>query len=380
MGRPSLILAALAADAAPGKNFRHYLKVDGNPDVEILRLWDAEGVSFELKIPATGNGVSELATELSVLRALKPVAANLPFEVPNQVGQTQDSDGTKAVVFTLLGGSSPDLSRLAPGVFSKSFAQSMAALHSLDTSTFVDAGLPTYDSTALLHQKVQELDQMAATGRIPAPLLSRWESALEDIGLFRFHPTVVHGSISSETVMIEGQQVVGIVGWNSLSVADPAEDFRWLSGGALPSTFEDALIHYRALRPNADENLAQRANLYSELELGSWLLHCLEVGDVEQIKQAEDLLTELKDNLEAGNLKDLTATSFVGLAAASTIIPMAMDTSPITEVVAEEEIAAESEDFSDDSGSESMDELTVEVEVISETDAMPTETSLDELF
>jgi macrolide phosphotransferase len=53
VGRPALILAALAADASPGKNFRHYLKVDSNPDLETLRLWGADGQAYEFKIQQT---------------------------------------------------------------------------------------------------------------------------------------------------------------------------------------------------------------------------------------------------------------------------------------------------------------------------------------
>jgi hypothetical protein len=164
-----------------------------------------------------------------------------------------------------------------------------------------------------------------------------------------------------------------------MSIGDPAEDFRWLSGGALPSTFEDAMLHYRAARPSADENFAQRAMLYSELELGTWLLHCLAVGDPEQIKQAEELLAELKDNLEAGNLKDLTATSFVGLAAAAAIIPAATPTQEITAVAEEPEPAADEVEevtaasiFYEVSGIEGDESVDAEPET--------KETNLDELF
>jgi hypothetical protein len=139
------------------------------------------------------------------------------------------------------------------------------------------------------------------------------------------------------------------------------------------------MLHYRAARPSADENFAQRAMLYSELELGTWLLHCLAVGDAEQIKQAEELLAELKDNLEAGNLKDLTATSFVGLAAAAAIIPVAtptqelnaIDVEPEPEVSETEEVTAAS----------IFDEVTTfDTEDASDEEPKPSETSLDELF
>ncbi len=378
MGRPALILAALAADASPGKNFRHYLKVDSNPDVETLRLWSADGQSYEFKMPANAAGISELATEQMVVQSMRRLASKLPFEIPEALGQTRDSDGTTGVLFTLLEGSNPDLSRLGPGPFSKSFGEALAALHSLPVEAIADAGLPQYDSAAILQQKVAELDRMAATGKVPAQLLSRWEQALEDIGLFRFHATITHGALSSDAVMINGQQVVGLTNWNALSIGDPAEDFRWLSGGALPSTFEDAMLHYRAARPSADENFAQRAMLYSELELGTWLLHCLAVGDAEQIKQAEELLAELKDNLEAGNLKDLTATSFVGLAAAAAIIPTATPTQEFAAI----EVVEEAEEIADEkvTAASIFDEVAgIDSEAPAEGD-QNTEPSPDELF
>jgi macrolide phosphotransferase len=378
VGRPALILAALAADASPGKNFRHYLKVDSNPDLETLRLWSADGQSYEFKMPANAAGISELATEQMAVQLMRRLASKLPFEIPEALGQTRDSDGSTGVLFTLLEGSNPDLSRLGPGAFSKSFGEALAALHSLPVEAIADAGLPQYDAAAILKQKVAELDRMAATGKVPAPLLNRWEQALEDIGLFRFHPSITHGSLSSDAVMINGQQVVGLTNWNALAISDPAEDFRWLSGGALPSTFEDAMLHYRAARPSADENFAQRAMLYSELELGTWLLHCLAVGDAEQIKQAEDLLAELKDNLEAGNLKDLTATSFVGLAAAAAIIPTATPTQEFAaiEVVEDLETPADEEL----TAASIFDEVAgMDSKISSEGDST-TEPSPDELF
>jgi aminoglycoside phosphotransferase (APT) family kinase protein len=378
VGRPALILAALAADASPGKNFRHYLKVDSNPDVETLRLWSADGQSYEFKMPANAAGISELATEQMVVQSMRRLASKLPFEIPEALGQTRDSDGTTGVLFTLLEGSNPDLSRLGPGPFSKSFGEALAALHSLPVEAIADSGLPQYDSAAILQQKVAELDRMAATGKVPAQLLSRWEQALEDIGLFRFHATITHGALSSDAVMINGQQVVGLTNWNALSIGDPAEDFRWLSGGALPSTFEDAMLHYRAARPSADENFAQRAMLYSELELGTWLLHCLAVGDAEQIKQAEELLAELKDNLEAGNLKDLTATSFVGLAAAAAIIPTATPTQEFAAI----EVVEEADELADEevTAASIFDEVAgIDSEAPAEGD-QNTEPSPDELF
>lgn len=68
-------------------------------------------------MPANAAGISELATEQMVVQSMRRLASKLPFEIPEALGQTRDSDGTTGVLFTLLEGSNPDLSRLGPGPF-----------------------------------------------------------------------------------------------------------------------------------------------------------------------------------------------------------------------------------------------------------------------
>ena len=317
VGRPSLILAALAADAAPGFTFRSYRRVETNPDMDQLQLWDQDGASYQLLIPATPAGESEVAIELQALKIIEPHQEILGIETPRLIGQSMDSDGTGALLLTLLGGETTDLAKYAPGLFSKSIGEVLARIHNLSPEIIRDAGLVEYDSAAILRHKVAEIDSIAQTGRVPAALLSRWEAATEDIGLFRFHPTVIHGNVSQETVMVSSQKVNGLSGWSSLKVGDPAEDLRWLTGGALRTTLEDTILNYRAARESADENISQRAQLYSELELGSWLVFCIQNKDEKEISQAEDMIAELRDQLESGNLRSLRASSFAGIASLS---------------------------------------------------------------
>ena len=317
VGRPSLILAALAADAAPGFTFRSYRRVETNPDIDQLQLWDQDGASYQLLIPATPAGESEVAIELQALKIIEPHQELLGIETPRLIGQSMDSDGAGALLLTLLGGETTDLAKYAPGLFSKSVGEVLARIHNLSPDIIREAGLLEYDAASILRHKVAEIDSIAQTGRVPAALLSRWEAATEDIGLFRFHPTVIHGNVSQETVMVSAQKVNGLSGWSSLKVGDPAEDLRWLTGGALRTTLEDTILNYRATRETADENISQRAQLYSELELGSWLVYCIANKDDKQISQAEDMIAELRDQLESGNLRSLRASSFAGLASLS---------------------------------------------------------------
>jgi len=317
VGRPSLILAALAADAAPGFTFRSYRRVETNPDIDQLQLWDQDGASYQLLIPATPAGESEVAIELQALKIIEPHRELLGIDTPRLIGQSMDSDGAGALLLTPLGGETTDLAKYAPGLFSKSVGEVLARIHNLSPDIIREAGLLEYDAASILRHKVAEIDSIAQTGRVPAALLSRWEAATEDIGLFRFHPTVIHGNVSQETVMVSAQKVNGLSGWSSLKVGDPAEDLRWLTGGALRTTLEDTILNYRATRETADENISQRAQLYSELELGSWLVYCIANKDEKQISQAEDMIAELRDQLESGNLRSLRASSFAGIASLS---------------------------------------------------------------
>ena len=96
-----MILAALAADAAPGKNFTNYRLDASNPHIEQLQLWDKSGDSFILKSPRNSTGERELALELEGLRAVSMSREALQFEIPVLVGQTRDLDGAKAVLLSL---------------------------------------------------------------------------------------------------------------------------------------------------------------------------------------------------------------------------------------------------------------------------------------
>ena len=269
-----------------------------------------DGRDYEVLYPASGAGKAELATEVSVLNLLR--AAQFGFEVPEVAGQGVDSDQTPIAVVSRVLGDAPVAHKLAAGAFTESMGQALSEIHSLPTSYFGDAGIPEFDSASVLHTRVAELDLMASTGRVPAALLGRWESAMEDITLFRFQPTVVHGSISDRSIRLaggrEGHRLIGLTDWSGLRIADPAEDFWWLVGGTVPETHQDLVENYRARRAAADENILRRATLYSELQQGRWLLYCLESGSADDVARAEDGLTELVEDLEAGNLIDLTAS------------------------------------------------------------------------
>jgi hypothetical protein len=318
VGKSPLILAALAVDAAPRIGFSRLSAVERVDNLYRMGLLGNDGVDYEVVFPANDLGRSELASELGGISLIR--GGNFSFAVPRMEGHTVDPDGNPVAVISRVLGEAPQGHRLMAGGFTETMALALAQIHSMPTSFFRDAGLPEYDAAANLHSRVAELDQMAATGRVPATLLGRWESAMEDVTLFRFQPTVVHGQISDQTLRLssakQGNRLIGITGWSGLRISDPAEDFWWLVGSTVPETHEDLIGQYQLTKQIPDDNLLNRATLYSELQQGRWLLYCLERGIEQEILSAEEGLSDLRDELEAGNLRPLGASRIQHVSAA----------------------------------------------------------------
>src|SRR5690606_17791284 len=141
---------------------------------------------------------------------------------------------------------------------------------------FDEAGLPSYDAEAYRRRHLAEIDRGAATGRVPAGLLARWEEALDDVRLWRFAPTPVHGALTGSDVLVtfpdptdsSRATIRGVTGWEDAKVADPADDFAALVAATAPDVVDAVLrayAHVRVERP--DEHLLSRARLVGELTL-----------------------------------------------------------------------------------------------------------------
>ena len=114
--------------------------------------------------------------------------------------------------------------------------------------------MPTYDTDSYRRRRLAELDRAAESGRVPTALLARWEHALEDVALWRFAPTCVHGDLTGDQVLAVFEddadastgRIRGLTGWEDAKVADPADDFASLVDEADPAALETVA---RGLRP-----------------------------------------------------------------------------------------------------------------------------------
>jgi hypothetical protein len=201
-----------------------------------------------------------------------------------------------------------DFAALAPGPLTVEVGRTLAHIHNVEHLLFEEAGRPTYDAEAHRRRQLSELDRAAATGHVPTGLLTRWEHALEDVSLWRFAPSAVHGTFTGQNVLASFDDdsdsstghVRGVLAWEESRVGDPADDFAELASVAPPATLDAVLEAYAASRiERPDVHLVRRARLSAEMTPLRTLLHALSSGQLDVVERTADDLRALDARVEA---------------------------------------------------------------------------------
>jgi aminoglycoside phosphotransferase (APT) family kinase protein len=297
MARSHLTLAALATSAVDGLDVAASQPMGSRGgDFDAALLTGSDGRHWTVRVPRSERAEAEQSADLVALRALSAgVRTRLPFAVSTLAGQVP-VDGTRAVVYEFVYGSKLPLASFSLE-YAASVGEAIAAIHALPTSFVVDAGLPAHSSVDTLRSTIALMDRAAATGLIPAALLRRWEAASEESALWQFTPTVVNGSLGSDSFLGADDRVTGVLGWHALRVGDPARDLSWLLGGG-GDVFDAAYAAYSRVRGTVDRQLRQRATLLSELEIARWLLHGTDTRSTEIVDDAVAMLSGLVDEVQ----------------------------------------------------------------------------------
>lgn len=299
MPRSPLALAALTTAAVPGLDARSVRSEDAGGEYDVAVVTGGDGTQWEVRAPRTPMAGAALEAEVELLESLHlyQEAGVLPFSVPRVAGSALLPEGGRAVVHKHIPGMPLDIESLRPGPgLAADLGRTLAAVHELPATVVEACGLPSYTADVYRERRLVELDEAAATGRVPAQLLRRWEAALEDVALWRFRPVVVHGDLAAEQVLVAGGRVVAITGWSDARVADPADDLSWLLVAAPPEAVDSIMEAYQLRRTELhDPRLVDRALLVGELALARWLLHGVRQGLPEVVTDAEAMLADLDE-------------------------------------------------------------------------------------
>lgn len=235
-----------------------------------------------------------------MLRAFAPaVRAELPFLMPTVAGSVRLGSLT-TFVYSHLSGSTRSVEELTsgPAGLAREIGSALAAVHDLPRSLVSNADLPSYTPNEFRQRRLNELDQAATTGKIPAALLRRWEHAMEDVSLWRFNPCVVHGDLHEDNLLVESGRVTAVTGWTDLRIGDPADDFAWLVASNEQDFIDAVLKSYTTSRRDVpDQHLLRRAALSAEFALAQYLVKGLAAGDQDMVREAEDMLESLAGDI-----------------------------------------------------------------------------------
>ena len=293
----ALALAAMATVAVTGLNpARLALPQSETPERHIVGVIDTQGRHWEIHEARTDAVGASLEAEAEVLRRIGRVVddGRLSFDVPRVAGSLRQKDAHIQVRSHVEGKPIPvETLRPGPGM-SAGLGKALGEIHELSMTVISEAGMPVYDAEEVRQRWLSLLDDTAATGRTPPALLGRWEQALEDTALWRFRPTVVHGDLAEENVLVAGGTVVAVRGWSQAHVGDPAEDLAWVYSSAPVDCLDSIEDAYDIARSEGvDRHLRERAELVSELSLARWLLHGVRTGDKPVINDAVAMLEDL---------------------------------------------------------------------------------------
>ncbi|PYY64170.1 macrolide 2'-phosphotransferase [Curtobacterium sp. MCPF17_003] len=311
MAGSQFTLAALATTAVPG------LLVTGTRtlgsaaagDYESALLRDADGTEIVIRRPRNQRAEARQSADLVAIRALSAgIRTRLPFGVAEYRGQAPIGS-TRAIVTTRLAGTHPTLASLVERPdLATSVGRAVASIHQLPTSFVSDAGLPSLTPFEVLRSAVSVMDRAVATKLVPAALVERWEGAARDQQLWQFTPTVVHGSLGTGALLVDGDAVTGVLDWGELRLGDPAKDLAWVLAGRRDA-FDTVLSAYEANGGGRDRQLAQRARVHHELETAHWLLHGVLAKSTEVVDDAVSMMHRLVDAVHAPSAEPLQSVS-----------------------------------------------------------------------
>ena len=304
MTRSIYSLAALASSAVAGLDPAAVASLGlaaGAPFAAAL-IEDDQGRRWIVRAPLTAGAGAELEAAAAVTTLL---GRRLPVSVPTVRGFVSLPEGGRAAVHAALPGKPLDLSGLRPDdALTGNIGRLIASIHNLDPALFDQAGLENYTSEEYRERRLADLDRAAATGRVPASLLSRWEHGLENTALWRFAPTPIHGGLSGRHLLVtvsddgSAAAIRGVLGWRRAKVADPADDFAAIVRDCSPETttaLARAYVHGRAVRP--DRHMLDRAHLVAELRYVSALVEAMAVGYPQHVEAETERLRQLEESL-----------------------------------------------------------------------------------
>ncbi|MDD6461679.1 MAG: phosphotransferase [Bifidobacteriaceae bacterium] len=292
--------AALTAAIAPGfspsgvRESEQFMEAGDRDGLQTVVVLDAAGKEFDTTIAQGADAVrllSRRAVSAIRLREAKE-PATLRFRMDNvryfktlnkkdgpealAVMVTKHHDGEAAIL--------TDLTEAQCGAL----GAAIGAVHRLNPQFFRKAKFPSFTADQIERQLRAWVKSLTRNDQIPQQILSAWNSALQEPGLFNFRSRVVHGGFKDGDALFQQNDVSALLHWEDLQINDPARDLAWIYMYLDQPRREAVTAAYaRVMGSRMDDMIMLRARMWVQME------------------QVRDFLTavERADNVEIMDLK-----------------------------------------------------------------------------
>ncbi|MDP9862320.1 MULTISPECIES: phosphotransferase [Streptosporangium] len=176
-------------------------------------------------------------------------------------------------------------------------AAALDAVHAFPVETAEDLGVPVWD---LREDFADDLDPIrqevlprleTMEGRA---LLVAWEGYLEDDANFAYRPTLTHGDMSLDHLLVTGEEITGLIDFGDTAIADPDYDLSYLWAEAGPE-FVCRVQAHRDLPYS--RRLVGKLDFWALAEPALDVVHGLEIDEPELVDEA---LGTLRARLDGG--------------------------------------------------------------------------------
>lgn len=287
------------------------LEIDGYRDVStddvdrvICRTTDDRVIAITSPLTAEAAALQDSEHRVGQLLGAG-VRDRLPFGVPHTLAA--GAHDKRRIVVTEEASGIPLSSVKDPRSVWASLAEAIASIHNLPASIVTRNVIPTTTALDSLRDAAGIIDRAHQTTKVPSALLDRWDAAIEDVGMWQFTPTITHGGLDLDAVLVDGANVTGVINWSYARVADPADDLRTVFGMMTPDATVEFMQRYSAIRPSNDRRLAHRARFAAELEVARWLIHGTDIQDEGTIAEGVQMLNSLAAAVADNPATDLGA-------------------------------------------------------------------------
>ncbi len=285
------MLTAWAVAEIPGLEIDGYRDTSNDDcDRALCRTHDDRVISITSPLTAEFAALQDSEHRVGQLLSAG-VRDRLPFAVPHtlaagtigkrRVVVTEDARGTALTAIKDPRGALPSL------------ATALASIHNLPTSIVTRNVIPQFNSLDCLRDAAGLIDRAHQTTKVPSALLDRWDAAVEDAGMWQFSPTITHGAMDFDAVLVDELGVSGIVNWSSARVGDPAEDLFKVMGRIAHTTADEFAAAYLEARPSHDPRLIHRARFLSEIDVARWLVFGVDSNDESIVAEGVGMLTAI---------------------------------------------------------------------------------------